>query len=282
MSAQPALFSVSCSISVENWIRRTPSTAAVRPSHCPRCGVAANPAGGRVQVVGHGCRRRLLRTSFAPDGAVMDVVLLVRRYLCRACGAAIQVLPAEVVPRARYALTVMARALGMVALDGWTPAEARRVLGDGQERDWPAVRRWVRPLERLSGAGRGGSRARAERTAIRLLAHAAPWDHDGDAGRMVEMGARWIAGVPWRRVRSLPTGKDQVGVIAAPTTREAKARRHRTERVAANDARAGGRRNARGACRVAPCGSSRRRDAPRLRHERFRTPPNVGGGPWCP
>lgn len=219
VTVQAGAFTIRSSIGVRNWSTRTPSAAAVRPTHCPGCHLGAHPVGERVRLIGHGLRSRRVRTALEPDAPVTVVTVFVRRFLCRDCGAAIQVVPAEILPRARYSATAMARALGMVGFGGRSFAEARQVVGDGQSRDWPALRRWHRPLGGLGPRSpfraAGSPRERAQRVTARLLAYTPPGDAHGDMGRRAEIGASWLCGAPWIPRTHAPTSKDQVAAIAA-------------------------------------------------------------------
>ena len=90
---------------MENNFRVAPrlaSSSVARPSSCPSCGVPAHPLGGHVQLVGHGLRSRKVRAALTPDDPVIELVISVCRYVCRSCGTAWQVLPAEITLPARY------------------------------------------------------------------------------------------------------------------------------------------------------------------------------------
>lgn len=205
---QRRAFTIRSSIGVRNWSKRTPSAVAVRPTHCPGCRLGSCPVGQRLRLVGHGLRSRRVRTALEPDGPVTMVTVFVRRFLCRDCGAAIQVVPAEILPRARYSVTAMARALGMVGFGERSFAEARQAVGDGQNRDWPALRRWHRPLGGLGPRSPfravGSARQRAQRVCwpTRLLAtHTAAW---GAKPRLARAGCGARRG---SRDRPLPPAK---------------------------------------------------------------------------
>lgn len=241
---QARAFTIRSSIGVRNWSKRTPSAAAVRPTHCPGCHLGSRPVGQRLRLVGHGLRPRQIRTALEPDGPVTVVTVFVRRFLCRDCGAAIQVVPAEVLPRARYSATAMARALGLVGFGERSFAEARQVVGDGQNRDWPALRRWHRSLGGLGPRSPfravGSARERAQRVTARLLAYTPPQDTHGDMGRRAEIGATWLCGAPWIPRSPSPTRRDQVGAVVVLLGRGDQPRRHRDSghRPAGRQARA--------------------------------------------
>ena len=203
-------------IRLEQWVRHTPSVAALRPQRCPACRVVGQPLVGRPLIIGHGQRSRRVRTPLSPDSPIREVTIVIRRYLCRPCGTIIQVQPAEVLPQARFSVTAMARAVALVGLGGCSFAQAREKLGQGSGGDWASLRRWHRALSPLGPTPRscvaGTARQRAERVAVRLLAHA-PTDLRGDVCRRVEIGATWASGAPWRCTSPSPTTKDQVSAI---------------------------------------------------------------------
>lgn len=105
-------------------------------------------------LIGHGVRRRL-QLGPAGVGEVPEVAeVVVRRYLCRSCGAVVTVVPRGVAPRLRYRLCAVAWALGR----WWQGDSAAAVRGEvspfahvGEEarRGWRSLRRWV---EMLGGA----------------------------------------------------------------------------------------------------------------------------------
>jgi hypothetical protein len=256
MKNQLGAYTVRSSVGLASWSERTPSTAAVRPTHCPACQKPGHPAGEPVRLVGHGLRTRQVRAALDPESPVISIAVTMRRYRCRDCGAAIQVLPAEILPRSRYSLTAMARAIGMVGFGERSVAETRQLVGDGQRRDWPALRRWHRPLGALGPLSplkaSGTARQRARRVATRLLAFAPSYESYGTMGRRAEIGASWLAGAPRLRTARAPTSKDQVGVFASllrggaeerrrlndgrrgdrPRSRASPKRRHDTDSVA--------------------------------------------------
>jgi hypothetical protein len=86
------------------------------------------------------------------------VVVRVRRYLCRRCGAAITVVPRGMAPRLRYGLRAIAWALGRWC-QGASSAEVRREVspfvhvGEDARRGWRSLRRWARRLADAVGVG---------------------------------------------------------------------------------------------------------------------------------
>ncbi len=123
-----------------------------RPAHCPCCGSASRPLGVGLVLHGHGLRARLV-TIFSAYGSEI-VEILVRRYLCRGCGAVVVVAPAEVARRHLYTLCVIAAALAAWS-HGSRPARlvraehgAFRIVG-AAARGWPSLVRWTRGASRL-------------------------------------------------------------------------------------------------------------------------------------
>jgi len=158
-----------------------PPTARVRPAKCPGCGVAARPLGARLHVVGHGVRERQVRGPLRAGRPPGLVVVRVRRFRCRVCGAVITVLPRGVAPRRHFGAGAMGLAIAWLA-DG-TPARKIRenVGGIGPpEGGWVTLRRWGHAL-RLGSLLPGlrpipipSRRERAARAVMILSAYAQP------------------------------------------------------------------------------------------------------------
>jgi hypothetical protein len=136
-------------------------------------------------VVGHGVRERQVRGPLAPDRAPEVVVVRVRRYRCRRCGAVMTVLPRELLARRYYSASAIGLAFGLYGLGGCSQAETRRrvspwrILGAGAVARWAALRHWSRAVarRRLFVAVRPCPpdwtlRRRAERVAATLVAYA--------------------------------------------------------------------------------------------------------------
>lgn len=79
------------------------------------------------------------------------VVVRIRRYLCRHCGAVVTVVPRGMVPQLRYRLRGIAWALGRW-WQGVSSAEVRSEVspfvhvGEEARRGWRSLRRWARLL----------------------------------------------------------------------------------------------------------------------------------------
>ena len=104
LEARSSSHVVHSDLDVKFWMEGPPPTARVRPATCPGCGVAARPLGARLHVVGHGVRERQVRGPLHAGGPPGLVVVRVRRFRCRVCGAVITVLPRGVAPRRHFGL----------------------------------------------------------------------------------------------------------------------------------------------------------------------------------
>lgn len=107
------------------------------------------------------------------------LVISVRRYRCRTCGAVVTVVPRGVVHGRHFGAGAIGLALLAWGIERLPLDAVRRVVGghDAERRGWPAARRWVDAI----GAGRlfagwvrpcspGWARVRvAERAAAALL-----------------------------------------------------------------------------------------------------------------
>ncbi|HLV64713.1 MAG TPA: hypothetical protein VKY73_02840, partial [Polyangiaceae bacterium] len=101
-------------LDVKFWMEAPPPTARVRPATCPECGGAARPLGARLHGVGRGVRERRVRGPLRAGGPGGLVVVRVRRFRCRVCGAVITVLPRGVAPRRHFGAGAMGLAIALV------------------------------------------------------------------------------------------------------------------------------------------------------------------------
>jgi hypothetical protein len=141
-----------------------PSVDELRPAWCPACRHAAGSHSRGLGIVGHGCYRR--QVAGVVDEA-RDLVVWIRRYLCRGCAKTISVLPDELYPRRWYAATTILFALTLWILAGVSAQEIRRRLAaDGDTPGWKTLGRWQRqlfaPLWSWLGARVGARPGRAE------------------------------------------------------------------------------------------------------------------------
>ncbi len=169
-------------IEVKFWLEAVPSVDRVRPSRCPRCGVAADAVGNRLEVVGHGLRERQVRGCPAADQPPAQLVVRARRYRCLRCSAVITVVPAGVARRRHFGAGAIGMALAWFGRGDAACAVRDRIGGVGppEDRGWVTLRRWARAscsgalFPRLRPVPGPSSRARAARAAQILSSHAAP------------------------------------------------------------------------------------------------------------
>lgn len=147
---------VQTDIDVKSWMIAAPSVEAVRPACCPRCEQPSRPIGDRLILHGHGLRPRRLRGPLVPDGAADEVEIVLRRYLCRACGAVVAVGPAGVVPGRLYSAMAIALALWLYGVQAQSHPRVRRRVSP-----WPATGRdpartlWVTLIRWVEARGQG-------------------------------------------------------------------------------------------------------------------------------
>ena len=139
-------------------ISRVPGVDELRPTCCPGCGHAAHACGSTLGIVGHGTYRRQV-LGLLP-GRSIDI--RVRRYLCRACGKTISILPDTLLPWRWYAGSVVLAALVGALLLERAIADLREAVGPGGRfPHWTTPARWASTLlERLwpwKSAELGGS-----------------------------------------------------------------------------------------------------------------------------
>lgn len=113
---------------------------------------------------GHGLRSRQLRGPLSPHGAPEEIEVLVRRYLCLACGAVIAVGPAGVLPGRLYSVMAIALALFLYGVQLASHPTTRRAVSP-----WPASRRdpartaWVTLVRWIEARRRGALWGRLRR-----------------------------------------------------------------------------------------------------------------------
>ena len=135
-----------CSLRIDDFIeeRPLPPTDFVRPRTCGSCGALGQPLGRSPNLVGHGTSKRLVRGA----GENRDVVVIrVRRFLCRKCGATTTVLPSEVYPRRHYSAPAILASLVRVVVEKQGTGTARQELWQTETTaTWRAPLRWKREL----------------------------------------------------------------------------------------------------------------------------------------
>lgn len=116
-----------------------PSVAELRPAFCPCCGQPAHPPGGRLGVVGHGTYQRQVLGLHPGE----QLVIPVRRYLCRACSSTTAVLPDELHPGRLYCAAAILISLWATLAQKVAARAVREWFGSpGETAGWRAVRRW--------------------------------------------------------------------------------------------------------------------------------------------
>lgn len=133
-------------VSVEDLadLSRLPSVEELRPSCCPLCQQPSRPPGGGLQIVGHGTYRR---QALGLLGGCRDLVVWIRRFLCRGCRRTISVLPDMLYPRRWYAAVAILVSLTLALLVGEPASRIRERLGHaGETRGWKTLERWQRQL----------------------------------------------------------------------------------------------------------------------------------------
>lgn len=171
---------VASALGIKPWHARMPTCAEARPGRCPCCGAAAQPVGKPMVIVGHGLVARQVLGPVTARGVPEHLVLQLRRYRCRACGAVLLVGPRGLVSRRWYGAGAMALAFAIVTRGG-TGAAARartspsRVLGPAATERWATLDRWLAAARRgdlfgITGLGGLARHAVAEHVVLVLAA----------------------------------------------------------------------------------------------------------------
>jgi hypothetical protein len=153
-----------------------------RPACCPECGVPSRPAGGRVQMHGHGERERTQRGPATVGEPPVERSVAVRRYRCTRCGATVTVAPRSVARRRLYAASAIGLALALFGIqlasavavrEAIAPTASARDPAEGAS--WSTLRRWAHEAkagtlvaESRACPGTFTLRQAAERTAMTL------------------------------------------------------------------------------------------------------------------
>lgn len=123
-------------------------------------------------IVGHGLRGRTVEGPPGPGEPPRLTEVVSRRYVCRACGAILVVLPLGVGRGFRYALAAIGWALSLWSHERATAAEARartstaKTVGASSLTCWASLRRWTRCAPRLFGVVPRASGTLRERAAV--------------------------------------------------------------------------------------------------------------------
>jgi hypothetical protein len=152
-----------------------PSVEELRPSCCPLCQEPARTEDG-LRIVGHGTYRRQLLGVVDGCG---NLVIWIRRFLCRRCQHTISVQPDDLYPGRWYAGVAIVLSLVLSLLGGESDADVReRVAEPGETRGWKTLERWRRQLlspmwswlaRQLGVGGPPGDRKESRRRLQRLL-----------------------------------------------------------------------------------------------------------------
>ncbi len=177
-------------VSLNNWMRRTPSAEEVRPAKCPCCGVASRPVGKGLNLHGHGQRERQVRGPLHPGGKPVQVIIKLRRYRCRSCRATMTVGPMGLVARRLFSAAAMGLGLCLWGLEKQKEAAVYQQVNSWRrspeqaKRGWRQLGRWVHGIVQgrlfrgllpgLPGSLAQAPRAVAERAAAALAARCSP------------------------------------------------------------------------------------------------------------
>ena len=180
MKKRSALRIVYSELDVKLWAKSPPSVAAVRPQKCPCCGQAGAVAGKPLGLVGHGKRDRLVFGPFGPDGDAEQLIIALRRYRCRGCGAIVMSAPRGILRRMLYGAIAVGFALVLWAAEGMAGWRVReRVTGTRSDyvrlHGWRSLGRWARTAQHWWSwlqIGAGNARARALSVVTQLAARA--------------------------------------------------------------------------------------------------------------
>lgn len=150
----------------------------MRPSCCDACGAPSRPLGGRVQLHGHGERRRRQRGPEAVGGPPAERSVGARRYECQICGATVTVHPRGVLRRRLYGACGIGLALALFGIqresahavqEAIAPTPIVRNAAEGGT--WSTLRRWAQ--EAKAGTLLAEGRACAETFSLRQAAERA-------------------------------------------------------------------------------------------------------------
>jgi hypothetical protein len=176
-------------VDVNRWATEVPTVETCRPPHCPSCGIASRPVGECLKLYGHGVVARQFWGPRGPgENDVAEIVeILLRRFLCVACGAVTTVGPSGMAHRKLYSGAAIAFALALWTLDLLTIGAVRQRVSPWKFQGWSVKGRWSSLKRWASELVCGGlwrivgriDEEKIRRTAvaqelIRLVAHVSP------------------------------------------------------------------------------------------------------------
>lgn len=140
----------------------------------------AGALGGRSGLVGHGLRERQVLGPLTVAGSPEQLVVRLRRYLCRGCGAVAVSAPRGLLRGVLYGALAIGMALALWVGGSASAAVRARISpwrSNGSERfhGWRALRRWSAQAERWWRGlvlDRKPPRERAEQIVAQLAARA--------------------------------------------------------------------------------------------------------------
>lgn len=132
-------------VSVEDLAHRSrlPSVEELRPPCCPLCEQPARDPSGNLRIVGHGTYDRQV---LGLTGGCPEIVISVRRFLCRACRRTISVLPDRLYPGRWYSAIAIVLGLTLSLLAGVPAWKLRERIAGRRSRDWKTLQRWQRQI----------------------------------------------------------------------------------------------------------------------------------------
>jgi hypothetical protein len=182
------VYFIASSAPVKSWRVELPACLVARPTHCPKCGIAAQIPGQPLRLHGHGCRGRQQQGPTQPDGAPEIITVTTRRYRCTGCGCVCSVGPRDIAPRYLYSSSAILLALGLLGLEKLSVSAVRKKIcvwrreGHSMGGRWRSIKRWLQDIAdgrllaglELALSPSQGTRSLSERVAQSVLARAPP------------------------------------------------------------------------------------------------------------
>ncbi len=137
------------------WTLGPPDIDRVRPPHCPCCGSVGHALDDRIQLVGHGVRRRSVRGVIVWGETPRSWSVFCRRYRCRGCRAVVVVAPRGLLSRRQYLASAIALALVLYGVDGLSHSRVRQAVNPDRHHGFDADGRWRTLTRWIDDVGRG-------------------------------------------------------------------------------------------------------------------------------